>query len=170
MTLQEANVLLRCVEAGKVTPGRLAVVLGRDKGKITRFVDRLEASHLVTRDTHRGDRRFSVIEPTGKGKRVARALACVFDNIRKELFVGILESDVRRLGQMFPQLQKNATRIGSRQRRDGVRRRKRIGIQRVKADRPQKSKLPLAERILTSPNGHAAHTLPREEHEELVLK
>src|ERR1700687_2550580 len=43
MTLQEASVLLRCVQAGKVTPGRLAAVLGRDKGKITRFIDRLEA-------------------------------------------------------------------------------------------------------------------------------
>jgi hypothetical protein len=50
MTVQEASVLLRCVEARKVTPGQLAIVLGRDKGKITRFVDRLESSRLLTRD------------------------------------------------------------------------------------------------------------------------
>ena len=40
MTVQEASVLLRCVEARRITPGQLAVALGRDKGKITRFVDR----------------------------------------------------------------------------------------------------------------------------------
>ena len=42
MTVQEASVLLRCVEARNITPGQLAVGLGRDKGMITRFIDRLE--------------------------------------------------------------------------------------------------------------------------------
>src|SRR6202163_4756533 len=44
MTVQEASVLLRCVEAQKISPGELSTVLGRDKGMITRFIDRLEAS------------------------------------------------------------------------------------------------------------------------------
>src|SRR6267378_4290281 len=43
MTLQEASVLLCCVEDRRTTPGQLAIALGRDKGKITRFIDRLEA-------------------------------------------------------------------------------------------------------------------------------
>lgn len=60
MTVQEANVLLRCVEARTVTPGKLAIALGRDKGKITRFVDRLESSRLLTRDIDQRDRRFSI--------------------------------------------------------------------------------------------------------------
>ena len=46
MTAQEASVLMRCVEAGKSSPGRLAILLGRDKGIITRFVDGLEARSL----------------------------------------------------------------------------------------------------------------------------
>jgi DNA-binding MarR family transcriptional regulator len=85
MTLQEASVLLRYVEDRGTTPGQLAISLGRDKTKITRFIDRLEASRLVTRDIHLRDRRFSVIKPTGKGKQIARALTSVVDNIRKEL-------------------------------------------------------------------------------------
>lgn len=113
MTVQEASVLLRCVEALRITPGQLAIALGRDKGKITRFVDRLESSRLLRRDIDRRDRRFSILKPTAKGKRVARDLASVFDNIRKELFVGMLESDVRRLGKVLPQLHKNALQIGS---------------------------------------------------------
>ena len=80
MTVQEASVLLRCVEARKVTPGQLAIVLGRDKGKITRFVDRLESSRLLTRDIDRRDRRFSILKPTARGKQVARALASVFES------------------------------------------------------------------------------------------
>ena len=172
MTLQEASVLLRCVEVGSTTPGQLAIALGRDKGKITRFVDRLETSGLVRRDIHRRDRRFSVIKATGKGRQVARVLARVFDNIRKELFAGILETDVRRLSQMLPQLHKNATRIGSRQKRDGVRQRRRIGVQGMKSKDPQTSQPLLVEHILTtSGNGRTAKTLPGEQqsHESEVV-
>ena len=64
MTVQEAGVLLRCVEARIITPGQLAVGLGRDKGMITRFIDRLEFSRLIIRDINPRDRRFSVIKPT----------------------------------------------------------------------------------------------------------
>ena len=127
MTVQEASVLLRCVEARKVTPGQLSIVLGRDKGKITRFVDRLELSRLLTRDIDRRDRRFSILKPTAKGKQVARALTSVFDSIRKELFVGILESDVLRLGKMLPQLHKNAVQIGKKRGDREGRRKRRIG-------------------------------------------
>jgi len=81
MTVQEANVLLRCVEARRITPGQLAIALGRDKGKITRLADRLELSRLVTRDIGRRDRRFSILKPTAKGKHLARDLASVFDSI-----------------------------------------------------------------------------------------
>src|ERR1700688_555377 len=89
MTMQEANVLLRCVEARRISPVQLAIALGRDKGKITRFVDRLESSRLLTRDIDPRDRRFSILKPTAKGKQVARGLGSLFDSIREELFVGI---------------------------------------------------------------------------------
>ena len=164
MTVQEANVLLRCVEARRITPGQLAIALGRDKGKITRFVDRLESSHLVTRDIGRRDRRFSILKPTARGKKVARGLASVFESIRKELFAGILESDVLRLGEVLPQLHKNAVRIGSRQRCDPVRERTRIGRPGVKTEGLQTSQPQIAGDILTpSPNRHAAKTGPNEQ-------
>ena len=163
MTVQEASVLLRCVEARRITPGQLAVALARDKGKITRFIDRLESSRLLTRDIDQRDRRFSILKPTAKGKRVARDLASVFDKIRKELFVGMVESDVRRLGKMLPQLLKNAVRIGSRQKCDAVRGRRRIGSHRMKTEDPQRSQPQIAADVLTPPrNGHAANKLPIE--------
>jgi DNA-binding MarR family transcriptional regulator len=164
MTVQEASVLLRCVEARRITPGQLAIALGRDKGKITRFVDRLESSRLLTRDIDQRDRRFSILKPTAKGKQVARVLVSVFDSIRKELFAGILDSDVRRLGKMLPQLHKNAVHVGARHRCDAVRGRRRIGSHGMKVGGPQTSQPQIAAGISApSPNGHATNTVPFEQ-------
>jgi DNA-binding MarR family transcriptional regulator len=143
MTVQEASVLLRCIEAKRITPGQLAVALGRDKGMITRFINRLEQSGLLARDINQRDRRFADLKPTAKGKRAALDLASVFYKVRKELFVGILESDVRRLSKLLTQLYKNAVGIGSRQKCAAVRRR-RIGAPRIKMDESQTSQPPLA--------------------------
>jgi DNA-binding MarR family transcriptional regulator len=186
MTVQEASVLLRCVEVLRIAPGQLAIALGRDKGKITRFVDRLESSRLVTRDIDPRDRRFSILKPTAKGKQVARALVSVFDSIRKELFAGILESDVRRLGKMLPQLHKNAVHVGSRHKCDVVRGRKRIGSQGMKIEGRHTSQPQIAATnvVSTEQKGHESepiqheqsseeNTTPEklvEEHVELVLK
>jgi DNA-binding MarR family transcriptional regulator len=147
MTVQEASVLLRCIEARNITPGQLAVRLGRDKGMITRFIDRLESSGLITRGINSRDRRFSVLKPTGKGKQVARDLASQFDHIRKELFVGTSESDVRRLSKALAQLQKNAADIGSPQKCAAVRQHRRIGGHEVKEEGPQTGQSLLAAEI-----------------------
>ncbi|HEX2662442.1 MAG TPA: MarR family transcriptional regulator, partial [Candidatus Acidoferrum sp.] len=124
MTFQEAAVLMRCVEAGEIVPSRLALILSRDKGKITRFVDRLEAADLVKRQVNTTDRRYSVIKPTPKGRRVAERIASTFDQIRRELFVGVLDRDLQRLGRALPRLHGNAARIGDV---SGGRRTRRIG-------------------------------------------
>jgi DNA-binding MarR family transcriptional regulator len=90
MTVQEASVLVRCIEARSVTPGQLAVWLGSDKGMITRFVAGLEDSRLIVRHVNPRDRRFSILKPTATGKQTARDLASLLDEIRKELFAGTL--------------------------------------------------------------------------------
>jgi DNA-binding MarR family transcriptional regulator len=164
MTVREASVLLRCVEARRITPGQLAIALGRDKGKITRFVDRLESSRLLTRDIDPRDRRFSILKPTAKGKKLAWALTSVFDSIRKELFVGILERDVLRLGKMLPQLHKNAVHIGSPHVCDAARGRKRIGSHRMKTERPQTGQPQIVAAIVgPSLNGQGAKIVPIEQ-------
>lgn len=173
ITVQEANVLLRCVEARRITPGQLAIALGRDKGMITRLIDRLESSRLVTRDIDPLNRSFSILKPTAKGKRIARDLVPVFESIRKELFEGILERDVLRLGKMLPRLNKNAVHIGSRHDGDPERGRKRIGSHRMQSEDPQKNQTQLAEQILTtSINTHAANALPieQESHESELIR
>lgn len=172
MTVQEASVLLRCVEAGSITPGQLAVGLGRDKGMITRFIDRLEISRLIIRDINQRDRRFSVIRPTARGKRVALDLASQFDQIRKELFLGMLESDVRRLSKTLAQLHKNAVSIGSQPKCIPVRRHRRIGGHRKKTASSQRSRPQLAAEILVTsadPDqaGRAISKLEIDDHERV---
>jgi DNA-binding MarR family transcriptional regulator len=90
---------------------------------IARFINRLEQGGLLARDINQRDRRFADLKPT-KGKRVARDLAAVFCEVRKELFVGISESDVQRLSNMLARLHKNAVDIGFQQKCTAVRRRR----------------------------------------------
>jgi DNA-binding MarR family transcriptional regulator len=130
MTFQEAVVLMRCVEAREIAPGRLALILARDKGKITRFIDRLEAAELVTRQASTTDRRYSAVKATPKGKRVAERIASTFDEIRKELFVGVLDRDIQRLSRTLPQLLQNAVQIGAKRPVPGGRQTRRIGHKR----------------------------------------
>ena len=155
LTVQEATLLLRCAEVQRITPGKLAAIVGRDKGKVTRVIDRLESSGLVTREMYERDRRCSILRATRKGKLLARELACVFDSIRTELFLGISESDVFQLGAMLPQLHKNASKITSGQKSNPARRRRRIGIHRSTAKCTATSAPEPAEHILRS--SHKGH-------------
>jgi DNA-binding MarR family transcriptional regulator len=128
MTFQEAVVLMRCVEAGEIAPGRLALILARDKGKITRFVDRLEAAELVKRSVNPRDRRYSVIKATPKGKRLAERIAWTFEEVRNELFVSVLDCDIERLSKVLPQLHRNALGIGTKRSVPEGRQKRRIGV------------------------------------------
>jgi DNA-binding MarR family transcriptional regulator len=130
VTFQEAVVLTRCVEAGEIVPGRLALILARDKGKITRFINRLEAAELVKRSVSPRDRRFSVIKATPKGKRLAERIVSTFEEVRKELFVSVLDCDIRRLGKVLPQLHRNALGIGTKRPVSEERRKIRIGARK----------------------------------------
>ena len=124
MTFQEAAVLMRCVEGGETVPSRLALTLGRDKGNMTRLVDRLE---LVKRLISPRDRRYSVIKATPEGKRLAGRMASTFEHIREELFIGVLDRDIQRLSVTLPRLHRNAVGIGSKRSVSSGRRRPRIG-------------------------------------------
>jgi hypothetical protein len=88
---------------------------------VTRFLDRLEAASLITRKRNLRDKRLSIIKPTGKGKRLAQDLALAFDEVRRELFAGAAESDIRMLGSFFRKLHENAERVGLKAKGDAAR-------------------------------------------------
>lgn len=111
MTAQEAAVLVRCVEAREISAGRLAESMSRDKGKITRFVDRLEAGNFLTRASDPRDRRLLIIKATSRGRRITPRLKKMFEEIRGQFFAGILTNDIDRLGFVLAQICENAGRL-----------------------------------------------------------
>jgi DNA-binding MarR family transcriptional regulator len=123
MSAQEAAVLIRCVEAGEISARRLADIMSRDKGKITRFVDRLEAGNFLNRKSNPRDHRSLVIKATSRGRRVAPRLKVMFEEIRKQFFAGVLANDIDQLGSVLSQMYANADflyrhRVAGDRRRD----------------------------------------------------
>ncbi|HEY2461155.1 MAG TPA: MarR family transcriptional regulator [Candidatus Acidoferrum sp.] len=108
LTAQEAAVLLACVGAQELSAGKLAQAMGRDKSKITRFVDRLVAARLLIRKNDPHDHRLLIIRPTKRGQRIAPQLAVMFGDARKQFFDGILAADAERLVSVLSQLCANA--------------------------------------------------------------
>jgi DNA-binding MarR family transcriptional regulator len=114
ITAQEAALLLYCAEAGQTSPGRIAVSMGRDKGKITRFVDRLESAKLLSRMRSARDRRAFVIKVTKRAERLVPQLKIIFDETRAELFDEIPDGELARLGAAVSQMYSNVGQLRSR--------------------------------------------------------
>jgi DNA-binding MarR family transcriptional regulator len=111
ITAQEAAVLLRCVEAGETSAGKLAQAMGRDKAKITRFVNRLEAGSFLKRICNPHDRRLQIIRATRRGRRMAPQLRVIFEYVRRQFFLGIETPDIHRLTDVLEQVYENAVLI-----------------------------------------------------------
>jgi len=111
MTAQEAALLLHCVEEGETSAGKLARRMGRDKGKITRFVDRLEGGGFLSRRSDLRDHRSLVLKATPRGRRTAPQLRRLFDEMRSAFFHGVLNADLDRLESVLTQLHANAERL-----------------------------------------------------------
>jgi len=111
MTAQEAAVLVHCAEEGEISAGKLAKAMGRDKGKITRFVNRLETGGFLTRRSDPRDHRLLIIKATGKGRRFAPQLKTQFEEVRGQFFEGVLNVDIDKLEAVLSQLHANAERL-----------------------------------------------------------
>jgi DNA-binding MarR family transcriptional regulator len=85
--------------------------MGRDKGKITRFVDRLETSGFLTRGSDPRDHRLSIIKATNRGRRVVPHLKMRFEEVRSQFFEGVLNVDIDKLETVLSQLHANAERL-----------------------------------------------------------
>ena len=110
LTAQEAAVLVHCVEADKLSAGKLAKAMGRDKGRITRLVDRLQAGGFVRRAIDPRDHRL-LIRPTARAQRMVPGLKHIFEQVREEFVVGIESDDLSRLESVLARLHANADRL-----------------------------------------------------------
>jgi DNA-binding MarR family transcriptional regulator len=117
MTAQEAAVLVHCVESQQTSPGALAHAIGRDKGKVTRFIHRLVTRGLLKREVKLQDRRVALLRPTGCGRAMAPELKAIFAEIREWFFKGILAKDIERVAKLLTILLTNVERNGFRSQR-----------------------------------------------------
>ena len=117
MTAQEAAVLVRIVEARSMTPGGLAHSLARDKGKVSRFIQRLLARNLIRRKVRPRDRRVAELEATSRGRAVASRLKLIFDQLRNDLFRAIPADSVEQVGDILIALLANMENDVPRQKR-----------------------------------------------------
>ena len=121
-TAQEAAVLLCCADAGEISARELADALGKDKGNVTRFLDRLESRKLVSRRGHTRDRRLLVIEATRRGRLLAPQLRSKFEEVGRKFFADIPPDDVAQLELRLSQLLIAADRLEAKSvaKEDGV--------------------------------------------------
>ena len=114
--------LVHCAEAKDLSAGKLAQAMGRDKGKITRFVDRLEADGFVRRVANPRDHRLLIIKPTVRGQRAVPELKRTFEQIREEILAGVQSEDLIRLGLVLTALHENAGRLYKNKAASGLQR------------------------------------------------
>jgi DNA-binding MarR family transcriptional regulator len=114
-TAQEAAVLLCCANADGISGRGLAEALDKDKGRITRYVDRLVARSLVTRKIHPRNRSALVIAPTNRGRRLAPRLKSKFEEIYNQLFTEIAAKDMAQLQMSLSRLLNGARRVAARE-------------------------------------------------------
>jgi DNA-binding MarR family transcriptional regulator len=98
------------VEVRQTSPGALAHAIGRDRGKVTRFVQRLVARGLLKRKVKSQDRRVALLKPTSRGRAMAPQLKLVFAEIRGRFFKGILAKDIERVAKLLTMLLTNVER------------------------------------------------------------
>ena len=103
--------LVHCAEERETSAGKLAKVMGRDKGKITRFVDRLEEGGFITRRSDPQDHRLLIIKATNRGRRVVPQLKLRFEEVRRQFFERVLNVDIDKLETLLSQLHANAERL-----------------------------------------------------------
>ncbi|MEU1954246.1 MarR family winged helix-turn-helix transcriptional regulator [Nocardia rhamnosiphila] len=106
VTAQQAALMIN-LAGGETSPNRLAVLLGTDTAGTSRLIDRLAVKGLLRR--HRGttDRRSVVLELTDTGQKLVPALVPTFGRVATDLFNGLTDADIRRVGDALERALKN---------------------------------------------------------------
>ena len=110
LTAQEAALLIRCAEARSRSSGELASVIGRDKGGVTRHLDKLEARGFIERFTSSRDRRVTLVRATQLGRRLAPRCGEAFLEARSQFLGEFLEVEIH---QVLGVLSRISARLGT---------------------------------------------------------
>lgn len=111
VTAQEAALLLRCAENSEISAGELAAMMFRDKGGVTRHLNRLAAKSLVHRSPNPRDRRLTMVCATARGRRLAPRCREVFLKTRALLLDDLFDVELQ---QVFAALSRISAKLTDR--------------------------------------------------------
>jgi DNA-binding MarR family transcriptional regulator len=92
LTQAEAHVLVVLDRTGHAAIATLHHDLGLKRSTLTNVVDRLESRSLVRRQLNANDRRSIIVQPTAKGRRLARTVGEAFERLESALGAELSES------------------------------------------------------------------------------
>jgi DNA-binding HxlR family transcriptional regulator len=80
-------------EQGSLRPGQLQELTGLSSGGVSKLLDRLQDSGLITREygVLEGDRRGSVVKLTAKGRRTSRKMVAAIERSQHDMRVMVKE-------------------------------------------------------------------------------
>jgi DNA-binding MarR family transcriptional regulator len=109
LTLQQAQLLIRCRRNSGASAKSLAPHLRTDEAGVSRLIDRLEAAGLVER--HPGhDRRSTAVEPTERGASMVPELEDAFKKYRKRFLGGLTRKEIEEFERLSRRVLANAKR------------------------------------------------------------
>jgi len=111
VTAQEAALLLRCAGKIEISSGELAAMMFRDKGGITRHLNRLAAKGLINRSPNPRDRRLTMIRATARGRRLAPRCRDIFLKTRAGVLNDLFDVE---LHQVFATLSRISAKLTDR--------------------------------------------------------
>jgi MarR family multiple antibiotic resistance transcriptional regulator len=107
LTLQQAQLLIRCGRNKGASAKALMPHLGTDEAGVSRLIDRLEAAGFVERHA-RKDRRSMALEPTKRGASLVPKLEDVFKECRKEFLGGLTRTEIEEFERLARRVLANA--------------------------------------------------------------
>jgi len=110
LTAQEAALLVRCADSNAKSSGDLAAIMGRDKGGVTRHLDKLEARGLIQRFPNVRDRRVTLVRATPRGRRLAPRCRTTFLEARTQLLEEFFDVEIHQLSGVLSRI---SARLGT---------------------------------------------------------
>ena len=107
LTLQQAQLLLRCSQNKGASAKALIPHLGTDEAGISRLIDRLEAAGLAERRPGK-DRRSITLEPTKRGTLLVPSLKDVFKECREQFLGGLTRKEIEEFERLTHRVLANA--------------------------------------------------------------
>jgi len=111
VTAQEATLLLCCAENSEISAGELAAMMFRDKGGVTRHLNRLAAKGLVHRSPNPRDRRLTMVCATARGRRLAPRCRDIFLRTRALVLDDLFDVELQ---QVFAALSRISAKLTGR--------------------------------------------------------